>query len=372
MRQRARDLRDARGRLHAPAPRRARPIARGKFLGLTTPQVLDHLKSLGVTTLELLPVHAFVDDRPLVQRGSSNYWGYNTIGFFAPDPRYGVHRDPVHRVQDDGEGRCTAAGIEVILDVVYNHTAEGSETGPTLSLPRHRQRALLPAGRGRSATTPTSPAAATRSTCATRACCSWSSTRCATGSTEMHVDGFRFDLATTLARAAHGFDALVAVLRRRAARTRCSPSVKLIAEPWDLGEGGYQVGDFPPGWAEWNDKYRDTMRALLDAATPACSATSRAAHRLAPTSTAATARRPVRERQLRHRARRLHAARPRLATTASTTRPTARTTATATDNNRSWNCGAEGPTDDPAIRALRERPAAQLPRRRCCCRRACR
>ncbi len=226
----------------------------GKFMGLVTPQVIDHLKSIGVTTIELLPVHAWVDDRPLAQRGLVNYWGYNTIGFFAPDPRYGGVKEFKAMVR-----ALHAAGLEVILDVVYNHTGEGNEKGPTLSF------------RGIDNCSYYRLAADKRHTEDFTGCGNsldlrnprvlqlvidslryWVS--------EMHVDGFRFDLASTLARDSPAFDALspfFAVLRQDPV---LSPRL-LIAEPWDLGEGGYQVGNFPPGWGEWNDQYRDTMRA---------------------------------------------------------------------------------------------------------------
>jgi isoamylase len=234
------------------------PPLQGTFAGLCTPQVLDHLRSLGVTTLELLPIHAFVDDRPIVQRGLVNYWGYNTIGFFAPDPRYGVH-NPVHEFKTMVK-TLHSAGFEVILDVVYNHTGEGNEKGPTLcfrGLDNHSYYRLGDADK--------------------RFCADF--TGCGNSLdlrnarvlqmvvdslrywvTEMHVDGFRFDLASTLARDSPNFDPyhpFFAVLRQDPV---LSPRL-LIAEPWDLGDTGYQVGGFPPGWAEWNDQYRDTMRA---------------------------------------------------------------------------------------------------------------
>src|SRR6185437_5990240 len=230
---------------------------KGKFSGLTTPQVVDHLKSLGVTTVELLPVQAFVDDRALVNRGLANYWGYNSIGYFAPDPRYGV-ANPVNEFKTMVK-TLHSAGLEVVLDVVYNHTGEGNEHGPTLAL--------------RGIDNPSYyRLAEDKRYCADFTGCGntldlrnprvlqlvvdslryWV--------TEMHVDGFRFDLATALARARPQFDPFAnffAVLRQDPVLS----SRLLVAEPWDLGEGGYQVGNFPPGWAEWNDQYRDTMRA---------------------------------------------------------------------------------------------------------------
>ena len=231
------------------------------------------------------------------------------IGFFAPEHALLARRARSREFKTMVK-TLHAAGIEVILDVVYNHTAEGNQLGPTLSLPRHRQRrpttGSTPTIR---ATTSTSPAAATRSTCSIRACCSWSWTRCATGSTEMHVDGFRFDLASALARELHEVDRLGAffdIMRQDPVLSQ----VKLIAEPWDLGDGGYQVGNFPPGWAEWNDQYRDTMRAYWKGDGGLIGEFAQPPHRLERPLRPQRPR-PVREHQLHHRARRLHAARPR-------------------------------------------------------------
>jgi len=234
------------------------PQDKGKFLGLCTTQVLDHLKSLGVTTIELLPIQAFIDDRSLVSRGLVNYWGYNTIGYFAPDARF-AGSDPVREFKTMVK-TLHAADFEVILDVVYNHTGEGNEKGPTLCLRGIDNLAYYRLGD------------ADKRYCADFTGCGNSldlrnprvlqlvidSLRYWV--TEMHVDGFRFDLASTLARDSPAFDVLspfFAVLRQDPV---LAPRL-LIAEPWDLGEGGYQVGQFPPGWAEWNDQYRDTMRA---------------------------------------------------------------------------------------------------------------
>jgi len=222
--------------------------SQGKFAGLTTPQVVDHLKSLGVTTVELLPVQSFLDDRPLTQRGLVNYWGYNTIGFFAPDGRYGTVNDFKTMVKT-----LHAAGIEVILDVVYNHTAEGDHHGPTLSLrgidnsvyyrldPQDRRHYLNYAGTGNCLNT-AHPAVLGLVMDSLRY---WVN--------EMHVDGFRFDLAVALVRDS----ALLAAVQQDPVLSQ----VKLIAEPWDLGPDGYRLGTFPPGWGEWNDKYRDTARS---------------------------------------------------------------------------------------------------------------
>jgi glycogen operon protein len=230
---------------------------RGTYRGLAAPGVIDHLRRLGVTTIELLPIHAFVDDRHLVERGLSNYWGYNTIGFFAPEPRYATDnaldafRSTVSRLHD--------AGIEVVLDVVYNHTAEGNHMGPTLSFrgidntsyywlkpdePRYYED-FTGVGNSLNLTHPRVLQMVMDSLRYWVEVC--------------HVDGFRFDLASTLGRGPNGFDKAAAFF----AAVRQDPvlaGVKLVAEPWDVGPGGYQVGGFPPGWSEWNDQYRRIMR----------------------------------------------------------------------------------------------------------------
>jgi glycogen operon protein len=233
---------------------------RGTYAGLATAPVIDYLKRLGVTAVELLPVHAMVDERRLVQHGLKNYWGYNTIGFFAPELRYsasgtlGEFKTMVKTLH--------AAGIEVILDVVYNHTAEGDHTGPTLSFrgldnaiyyrvdPGNPRRYLNFTGTGNSLNS------------AHRVVLALIMDSLRYWVQEMHVDGFRFDLAPTLARnAAHHFDrngAFLSAIRQDPVLSR----VKLIAEPWDIGEGGYQLGNFPPGWVEWNDRYRDAVRSF--------------------------------------------------------------------------------------------------------------
>jgi glycogen operon protein len=233
---------------------------RGTYAGLASLPAIEYLKRLGVTAVELLPVQAFVDERRLVQHGLRNYWGYNTIGFFAPEMRYsasgtlGEFKTMVKTLHD--------AGLEVILDVVYNHTAEGDHTGPTLSFrgldnaiyyrldPGNPRRYLNFTGTGNSFNTSHRVALAL----VMDSLRYWVQ--------EMHVDGFRFDLAPTLARnAAQAFDrngAFLSAVRQDPVLAR----VKLIAEPWDLGEGGYQLGNFPPGWVEWNDKYRDAVRSF--------------------------------------------------------------------------------------------------------------
>ena len=233
------------------------PAWRGTFRGLTAPAVISHLRQLGVTALELLPIHAFVDDRHLVERGLSNYWGYNTLGFFAPASRYALKgpldefRSTISRLHD--------AGIEVILDVVYNHTAEGNHLGPTLSFrgidntsyywlqpdqPRYYDD-FTGCGNALNLSHPRVLQMVMDSLRFWVEIC--------------HIDGFRFDLASTLARGRNGFDrgaAFFAAIRQDPVLA----AVKLIAEPWDIGPGGYQVGKFPPGWSEWNDHFRRTLR----------------------------------------------------------------------------------------------------------------
>ncbi|MCC5975954.1 MAG: glycogen debranching protein GlgX, partial [Rubellimicrobium sp.] len=231
---------------------------RGTYLGLASDQMLNHLVRLGVTAIELMPVQAFLDDKFLLDKGLNNYWGYMTIGFFAPEPRY-MQADAIAEFQHMVR-RLHSAGIEVILDVVYNHTAEGNQMGPTLCF-----RGLDNASYYRLAETPRYYIDDT-----------------GTGNTlnldhpfvmrmvmdslrywveVMHVDGFRFDLASTIARRTDGFDRdapLLQAIRQDPVLSR----VKLIAEPWDVGPGGYQLGAFPAPFAEWNDKYRDQVRAF--------------------------------------------------------------------------------------------------------------
>ncbi len=230
---------------------------RGTFRGLAAPAIVDHLRRLGVTTIELLPIHAFIDDRHLIERGLSNYWGYSTLCFFAPEPRYALDgtldafRSTVSRLHD--------AGIEIVLDVVYNHTAEGNHLGPTLNFrgidntsyywlqpdqPRYYDD-FTGCGNALNLTHPRVLQMVMDSLRYWVEVC--------------HVDGFRFDLATTLGRGRNGFDrdaAFFAAIRQDPVLA----GVKLIAEPWDLGPGGYQVGNFPPGWSEWNDVFRRTLR----------------------------------------------------------------------------------------------------------------
>ena len=236
---------------------------RGTYAGLCSAPALEYFKRLGVTAVELLPVHAIVDERRLLHHGLRNYWGYNTIGFFAPEMRYSTPsaaRDPVAEFKSMVR-TLHGAGIEVILDVVYNHTAEGDHTGPTLSFrgidnliyyrldPAHPRRYLNFTGTGNSLNT------------SHRVVLALVMDSLRYWVQEMHVDGFRFDLAATLARNAQGAFERNGAFLSAVRQDPVLSQVKLIAEPWDLGEGGYQLGAFPSGWAEWNDKYRDAVRS---------------------------------------------------------------------------------------------------------------
>jgi glycogen operon protein len=329
---------------------------RGTYAGLCSSAVLDYLKSLGVTAVELLPVQAMIDERRLVQHGLRNFWGYNTIGFFAPEMRYsasgtlGEFKTMVKTLH--------AAGLEVILDVVYNHTAEGDHTGPTLSFrgidnaiyyrldPENPRRYANPTGTGNSFNT------------AHRVPLALVMDSLRYWVEEMHVDGFRFDLAATLARNAQGaFDrngAFLAAVRQDPVLSQ----VKLIAEPWDLGEGGYQLGNFPPGWAEWNDKYRDGVRSYwrgdegaLGAFASRISGSQDLFQRSGRAPTASinyvishdgfTLQDLVSYEHKRNEAN-LEGNRD------------------GSGNNRSWNCGVEGPTDDPQVNSLRAQQKRNL------------
>jgi len=234
-----------------------RPPARGTFAALAEPTVIDHIRRTGATAVELLPIHAFVQDQHLLKKGLRNYWGYNTLGFFAIEPRY-LSENSAHDMRV-AVRRLHAAGLELILDVVYNHTAEGSELGPTLSfrgldnayyyhlVPDNPRHCINDTGTGN--TLKLSNARVLQMV--------MDSLRYWV--TEFHVDGFRFDLGVTLGREAHGFDAgagFFDALRQDPILNR----VKLISEPWDVGPGGYQLGHHPPGFAEWNDRFRDGTR----------------------------------------------------------------------------------------------------------------
>ncbi|HKY02180.1 MAG TPA: glycogen debranching protein GlgX [Burkholderiales bacterium] len=331
------------------------PPLRGTYAGLATAPVIDYLKRLGITTVELMPVHTFVDDRYLVQKGLSNYWGYNTIGFFSPEARYSSSG----KVAEFKTMVKTlhSAGIEVILDVVYNHTAEGSHLGPTLSFRGIDNASYYRlVGDNRRFYNDYTGCGNTLNMQTPRVLqLIMDSLRYWV--TEMHVDGFRFDLASALARELHEVDRLGAffdIIRQDPVLSQ----VKLIAEPWDLGEGGYQVGNFPIGWAEWNDKYRDTIRAYWKGNEGLI---GEFATRLTGSSDlySSTGRRP-------YASINFIAAHDGFTLNDVVSYNSKHNEANGEDNrdghdhNLSWNCGAEGETKDPAIDTLRERQRRNL------------
>jgi isoamylase len=316
---------------------------RGTYAGLATAPVIDYLTRLGVTSIELMPVHSFVDDRGLVERGLRNYWGYNTLGYFALEPRY-LSTNSIREFKTMVK-TLHSAGLEVILDVVYNHTAEGNQLGPTLSLrgiDNSTYYRLTPENQR------------------------FYKDYTGTGNTlnmqhprvlqlimdslrywvlDMHVDGFRFDLAAALARELHEVNRLGAFLDIIHQDPVLS-QVKLIAEPWDLGEGGYQVGNFPVGWAEWNDRYRDTVRSYWKGDV----GVSDLAYRLTGSSDL-----------YGHSGRSPYASVNfvtahdgfTLQDLVSYSAKHNEANGDGNNDNRSWNCGVEGPTDNPEINALR-------------------
>ncbi|QIY60950.1 glycogen debranching protein GlgX [Streptomyces sp. RPA4-2] len=332
---------------------------RGTYAGLAHPAVVGHLTSLGVTAVELMPVHQFTQDGFLRDRGLSNYWGYNTIGFFAPHHAYAAHGTRGEQVTEFKSmvKALHAAGLEVILDVVYNHTAEGNENGPTLSFRGIDNASYYRLVEGDAAhyydTTGTGNSLLTRHPNVLQLIMDslryWV--------TEMHVDGFRFDLAATLARQFHDVDRISAffdLIQQDPVVGR----VKLIAEPWDLGDGGYQVGNFPPLWSEWNGKYRDTVRDFWRSGE----------HTLGEFASRLTGSADLYQHDRR---------RPRAGINFVTAHDgfTLRDLVSYDDKhneangegdrdgesvNRSWNCGAEGPTDDEAILELRARQQRNL------------
>jgi isoamylase len=330
------------------------PELRGTYSGIASPPVIEHLTRLGITAIELMPVHQSVPEHMLVERGLTNYWGYNTIGFFAPHNRYSSSPEPHGHVAEFKSmvKALHEAGIEVILDVVYNHTAEGGALGPTLSFRGIDNAAyyrlddndpsvyLDYTGCGNSLNV-RHPHALQLIMDSLRY---WI--------LDMHVDGFRFDLAAALARELHDVDRLSAFFDLVQQDPAVS-QVKLIAEPWDVGAGGYQVGKFPPQWTEWNGQYRDTVRDFWRGQ-PA--SVGEFASRLSGSSDLyeTSARRPVASINFVT----CHDGFT-LADLVSYDRKhneaNGDNNADGTDDNRSWNCGTEGPTDDPAIRELRAR-----------------
>jgi isoamylase len=332
---------------------------RGTYKAMASEPIINHLRTLGVTTLELMPVHHFLHDRHLLEKGLRNYWGYNTLGFFAPEAAYSSDRDGVGAVKEFKEmvKRLHNAGFEVVLDVVYNHTAEGNHVGPTLSfrgidnLAYYRTVADNPryymdytgCGNTLNMVTPHS--------------LQFLMDSLRYWVTEMHVDGFRFDLASALARELKEvnqlgpfFDTLY--------QDPTLATTKLIAEPWDLGEGGYQVGNFPVRWTEWNGRYRDHVRKFWKG--------DMGLHSEIATRLQGSA-------DLYEHTGRLPSASINFVTAHDgftlndlVTYQEKHNEANkdenrdGTDDNNAWNCGVEGPTDDPAINALRERQMRNL------------
>ena len=338
------------------------PEQRGTYAGLSHPAVIDHLRRLGVTTVELLPVHHFVSEPFLTRRGRANYWGYNSVGFFAPHAAYASGGSRGEQVSEFKSmvHALHAAGLEVILDVVYNHTGEGGVDGPTLCWRGLDNVAYYRLRHGRSYEDVTG--------CGNSMdlrhpwCLQMVTDSLRYWVEEMHVDGFRFDLAPTLARRADGFDprsSFLAVVGQDPVLSQ----VKLIAEPWDVGPGGYQLGQFPAPWAEWNDRYRDTVRDawLADNARKHGGGVRDLAYRLTGSS-------DVFER----------VGKGPLASVNFVTAHdgfTLRDLVTyehkhnegngegnrdGHDHNRSWNCGVEGPTDRADVAALRRRMMRNL------------
>jgi isoamylase len=337
-------------RLHPEIP----PEIRGTYAAIAHPVMIDHLQSLGVTAIELMPVHHFANDATLMDKGLSNYWGYNTIGFLAPDFKYAVSHTPGGQVQEF-KAMVRAlhdANIEVILDVVYNHTAEGNHLGPTLSFRGIDNAAYYRlveddlrfytdyTGTGNSLNV-RHPHALQLIMDSLRY---WV--------TDMHVDGFRFDLAATLAREFYDVDRLSSFFELVQQDPTVS-QVKLIAEPWDVGPGGYQVGNFPPQWTEWNGKYRDTVRDFW---------------RGEPATLGEFASRITGSADLyEHSARRPVASinfvtahdgftlRDLVSYNEKHNEANGENNRDGESHNRSWNCGVEGPTRERAVNVLRSR-----------------
>ncbi|MCC3267347.1 glycogen debranching protein GlgX [Arthrobacter gengyunqii] len=327
---------------------------RGTYAGVAHPAVIAHLQKLGVTAIELMPVHQFVNDSTLQDKGLSNYWGYNTIGFFAPQNTYSATGDDGQQVQEF-KGMVRAlhlAGIEVILDVVYNHTAEGNHMGPTLSfrgidnqayyrLVEDDKRYYMDyTGTGNSLNVG-NPHSLQLLMDSLRY---WV--------TEMHVDGFRFDLASTLAREFYDVDKL-STFFELVQQDPVVSQVKLIAEPWDIGPGGYQVGNFPPQWTEWNGKYRDTVRDFWRGEP---STLGEFASRITGSADLyeSSARRPVASINF-VTAHDGFTLRDLVSYNEKHNEANGEDNNDGESHNRSWNCGVEGPTDDPDVLSLRAR-----------------
>jgi glycogen operon protein len=329
---------------------------RGTYAAMGSAPVVDYLANLGITAVELLPVHQHVNDRHLVERGLSNYWGYNTIGFFAPDVRYSATGEPVSEFKTMVK-RLHDAGIEVILDVVYNHTGEGNHLGPTISYrgvdnaayyrlnPEDRRYYVDYTGTGNTLDA-TSPKVLQMIMDSLRY---WV--------TEMHVDGFRFDLASALAREMYDVDKLGSffdIIHQDPVISQ----VKLIAEPWDVGPGGYQVGNFPVGWAEWNGRYRDSVRRFWKGVG---GQTAELAYRLSGSSDlyAGSGRRPHASVNFvtAHDGYTLH---DLVSYERKHNEANGENNADGDNNNESMNFGVEGETDDEAVIEARQKQVRNL------------
>ena len=324
----------------------------GTFSGMAVKDVVDYVKALGITSVELLPIHTFINDSNLIEKGLTNFWGYNTIGFFAPDPRYSSKPSFAHAEFKEMVAHLHDAGLEVILDVVYNHTAEGNERGPSLSfkgidnasyyrlLPDKKRFYINDTGTGNTLNL-SHPRVLQMVTDSLRY---WVQ--------EMHVDGFRFDLGTILAREPYGFDQGSGFLHA-CGQDPVLNGVKLIAEPWDCGPGGYQVGEFPPGWAEWNDKFRDDVRAFWKGAeglTPTLAARMSASAEMFNKR----GRKPWATVNFitAHDGFTLH---DTVSYNEKHNEANGEDGRDGSDNNHSWNHGAEGETDDAEINETRRR-----------------
>jgi glycogen operon protein len=327
---------------------------RGTYAGLASPAIIEYLQSLGITAVELLPVHHFVNDFYLEEKGLTNYWGYNSIGYFAPDIRYSAFPGRGEKVYEFKTmvKKLHTAGIEVILDVVYNHTGEGNHLGPTLSFrgidnvsyyrvsPQNPRYYMDYTGCGNTLNA-RHPRTLQLIMDSLRY---WVN--------DMHVDGFRFDLASALARELHDVDRLSAffdIIHQDPVLSQ----VKLIAEPWDLGEGGYQVGNFPPGWAEWNGKYRDSIRRYWKGDGGLL---GEIAHRWSGSSDlyGESGRQPYASINF-VTAHDGFTLRDLVSYDHKHNEANQEGNRDGTDDNQSWNCGVEGPTDDPVIQELRDR-----------------
>jgi glycogen debranching enzyme GlgX len=345
---------------------------RGSYAGLATPAVTDYLRDLGVTAVELLPIHQFVSEPPLVERGLGNYWGYNSIGFFAPHNAYSSAGDRGEQVREFKQmvKAFHQAGLEVILDVVYNHTAEAGQLGPTLSFRGLDDRSFYHrVARDDQAAPGLPPSMNWQDTY-------WDVTGCGNTVdasdpfalrlildslrywvTEMHVDGFRFDLLSALTRTGYAVD-MRSHLLTAIGQDPILRHVKLIAEPWDASMDGYRVGEFPPPWIEWNDQFRDSMRDFWRGHS---SGIRDVATRLAGSSDlyADDGRSPYASVNF-VTAHDGFTLRDLVSYNDKHNEANGEDNKDGTDNNRSWNCGVEGETTDEAIVALRRRQAANL------------